>query len=123
MTLTPAGTVTLSSHDRENAYAPIVSSDYGNEMLVSVHAMIDSAFFDRMHCYIPGWEIPKMRPEYFTDNYGFISDYIAEFMREMRKTPQTDAFDKYFKVSVNHSTSNPKLNKPKDNALRFVLRA
>ena len=61
-------------------------------------AMIDSAFFDRMHSYIPGWEIPKMRPEYFTDNYGFISDYIAEFMREMRKIPQTDAFDKYFKL-------------------------
>lgn len=61
-------------------------------------AMIDSAFFDRMHCYIPGWEIPKMRPEFFTDNYGFISDYIAEFFREMRKTPQTDAFDKYFRL-------------------------
>lgn len=61
-------------------------------------AMIDSAFFDRMHAYIPGWEIPKMRPEYFTDNYGFISDYIAEFFREMRKVPQTDAFDKYFKL-------------------------
>lgn len=61
-------------------------------------AMIDSAFFDRMHAYIPGWEIPKMRPEYFTDNYGFISDYIAEFFREMRKVPYTDAFDKYFKL-------------------------
>lgn len=61
-------------------------------------AMIDTAFFDRMHCYIPGWEIPKMRPEYFTDNYGFISDYLAEFFREMRKVPQTDAFDKYFKL-------------------------
>ena len=61
-------------------------------------AMIDSAFFDRMHCYIPGWEIPKMRPEYFTNNYGFISDYFSEFMREMRKIPQTDAYDKYFKL-------------------------
>lgn len=61
-------------------------------------AMIDSAFFDRMHCYIPGWEIPKMKPEYFTDNYGFISDYLAEFMREMRKVPETDAFDKFFKL-------------------------
>lgn len=60
--------------------------------------MIDSAFFDRMHCYIPGWEIPKMRPEFFTDNYGFISDYIAEFFREMRKIPQTNAFDKYFRL-------------------------
>ncbi|MBD5099714.1 MAG: protease Lon-related BREX system protein BrxL [Clostridiales bacterium] len=61
-------------------------------------AMIDSAFLDRMHCYIPGWEIPKMRPEFFTDNYGFISDYISEFFREMRKVPQTDAFDKYFRL-------------------------
>jgi uncharacterized protein (TIGR02653 family) len=48
-------------------------------------AMIDSAFFDRFHSYIPGWEIPKMRPEYFTDQYGFIVDYLAEFFREMRK--------------------------------------
>jgi len=61
-------------------------------------AMIDSAFFDRMHIYVPGWEIPKMRPEYFTDNYGFISDYLAEYLREMRKFPMTDAFDKYFKL-------------------------
>ena len=61
-------------------------------------AMIDSAFFDRMHIYIPGWEIPKMKPEHFTDNYGFITDYFAEVLRTLRKTPQTDAFDKYFKL-------------------------
>lgn len=60
--------------------------------------MIDSAFFDRMHIYIPGWEIPKMKPEHFTDNYGFITDYFAEVLRTLRKTPQTDAFDKYFKL-------------------------
>lgn len=64
-------------------------------------AMIDSAFFDRMHIYVPGWEIPKMRPEYFTDNYGFISDYFSEFLREMRKVPMTDSFDKYFKLGGN----------------------
>lgn len=56
----------------------------------------DSAFFDRMHCYIPGWEIPKMRPEFFTDNYGFIVDYLAEYFREMRKRSFTDAISKYF---------------------------
>jgi ATP-dependent Lon protease len=60
--------------------------------------MVDSAFFDRMHIYIPGWEIPKMRPEYFTDNYGFITDYFAEVLRTLRKTPMTDAFDNYFKL-------------------------
>jgi len=59
-------------------------------------AMIDTAFFDRFHCYIPGWEIPKMRPEFFTDRYGFIVDYLAEVMRELRKRSFSDAINKYF---------------------------
>ncbi len=58
--------------------------------------MIDSAFFDRFHAYIPGWEIPKMRPEFFTDRYGFIVDYVAEYFREMRKENFSDAIAKYF---------------------------
>lgn len=61
----------------------------------------DSAFFDRMHFYLPGWEIPKMRPEFFTDNYGFITDYLAEFLREMRKTTFGDVTDKYFRFGNN----------------------
>jgi len=61
----------------------------------------DAAFFDRMHFYIPGWEIPKMRPEFLTDNYGFIVDYMAEFFREMRKRSFSDAIDKYFKLGNN----------------------
>jgi ATP-dependent Lon protease len=61
----------------------------------------DSAFFDRMHYYVPGWEIPKMRPEYFTNEYGFITDYIAEFFRQMRKRSFSDALDKYFKLGNN----------------------
>ena len=64
-------------------------------------AMIDSAFFDRFHAYIPGWEIPKMRPEFFTDKYGLIVDYLAEFYREMRKRSFADAIDKYFKLGNN----------------------
>jgi ATP-dependent Lon protease len=64
-------------------------------------AMIDSAFFDRFHAYIPGWEVPKMRPEFFTNNYGLISDYLAEAMREMRKRSFSDAIDRYFKLGNN----------------------
>jgi len=63
--------------------------------------MIDSAFFDRFHAYIPGWEIPKMRPEFFTDRYGMIVDYLAEYFREMRKRSFADAIDKYFKLGNN----------------------
>ena len=61
----------------------------------------DSAFFDRMHFYLPGWEIPKMCPELITDEYGFITDYLSEFFREMRKRTYSDAIDKYFKLGNN----------------------
>lgn len=61
----------------------------------------DTAFLDRIHCYIPGWEIPKFRPEHFTDDYGFITDYLAEFIREFRKEQYGDALDKYFRLGTN----------------------
>lgn len=63
--------------------------------------MIDSAFFDRMHTYLPGWEIPKMRPEFLTNQYGLIVDFLAEFLREMRKRSFSDAIDQYFKIGNN----------------------
>lgn len=61
----------------------------------------DTAFLDRIHCYLPGWEIPKFRPEHFTDDYGFITDYLAEFIRELRKEQYGDALDKYFRLGSN----------------------
>ena len=61
----------------------------------------DTAFLDRMHCYIPGWEIPKYRPDSFTNDYGFITDYLSEFMRELRKDSYSDLMDKYFRLGNN----------------------
>ncbi len=61
----------------------------------------DTAFLDRIHCYLPGWEIPKFRPEHFTDDYGFITDYLAEFLRELRKEQYGDALDRYFRLGKN----------------------
>ncbi|MBS1435202.1 MAG: protease Lon-related BREX system protein BrxL [Oscillospiraceae bacterium] len=61
----------------------------------------DTAFLDRMHCYIPGWEIPKLRPEHFTDDYGFITDYLAEFLRELRKEQYGDALDRFYRLGKN----------------------
>lgn len=61
----------------------------------------DTAFLDRIHCYLPGWEIPKFRPQHFTNDYGFITDYISEIFRELRKDQQSDAIDKYFKLGTN----------------------
>ncbi|HCT95467.1 protease Lon-related BREX system protein BrxL [Vagococcus sp.] len=61
----------------------------------------DAAFFDRIHYYLPGWEIPKYRPTFFTNRFGFIADYLAEFMREMRKRSFADAIDQYFYLGNN----------------------
>lgn len=61
----------------------------------------DTAFLDRVHCYLPGWEIPKFRPEHFTDDYGFITDYLSEFIRELRKEQYGDTLDHYFRLGKN----------------------
>lgn len=61
----------------------------------------DTAFLDRIHCYLPGWEVPKFRPDHFTNDYGFITDYLSEVMRELRKDQQGDALDKFFRLGKN----------------------
>jgi len=58
----------------------------------------DMAFLDRIHYYLPGWEIPKMRIEFFTDHYGFVVDYLAEALRELRKQNFTEMIDRHFSL-------------------------
>lgn len=59
----------------------------------------DSAFFDRMHYYIPGWEIPKMKREIIAKDFGWISDYFSEFCKEMRRYDYSDKYSEYFKLN------------------------
>lgn len=59
----------------------------------------DSAFLDRVHCYLPGWEVQKLRNEMFTDNYGFIVDYLAEIQKEMRKEDRMNDYKRFFDLS------------------------
>lgn len=61
----------------------------------------DTAFLDRIHCYLPGWEISKFRPEYFTNDYGFISSHLAGFIRALCKKQYGDAIDYYFRLGKN----------------------
>lgn len=56
----------------------------------------DMAFFDRIHYYLPGWEVPKMQVDFFTDHYGFVVDYLAEALRELRRQNFVDMVDHYF---------------------------
>jgi ATP-dependent Lon protease len=60
----------------------------------------DMAFIDRLHFYLPGWEIPKMRNDLFTDHYGFVVDYVAEALREMRKHNFTEVIDRHFSLGA-----------------------
>jgi ATP-dependent Lon protease len=54
------------------------------------------AFHDRWHAYVPGWERPKMQPDYFTNHLGFIVDYLAEICRDLRKRNYTDVYERHF---------------------------
>jgi len=83
--------------------------------------MIDTAFFDRFHNYIPGWEIPKMRPEFFTNEYGFITDYMAEWMRELQKYNFSNAIEKYFKLGSDLNQRDVKAVKKTVSGLLKIL--
>lgn len=60
----------------------------------------DSAYFDRIHCYLPGWEIPKMRSDLLTEHYGLITDCLSEFCKEMRKRDFTHVFNAHFRLNA-----------------------
>ncbi len=64
----------------------------------------DMAFIDRLHFYLPGWEMPKLQPQFFTDHYGFVVDYLAEAMRELRRRNYTDVFDRCFSLGGHLNT-------------------
>ncbi|GAO28935.1 BREX system Lon protease-like protein BrxL [Geofilum rubicundum] len=67
-------------------------------------AYYDTAFLDRIHCYLPGWEVQKLRNELFTDGYGFIVDYLAEVLKELRKDDFSHIYSKYFELSESITT-------------------
>lgn len=62
-------------------------------------AYYDTAFLDRIHAYLPGWEVQKLRNDMFTSDYGFIVDYLAEILKELRKEDRTNEYAKYFELS------------------------
>jgi len=74
----------------------------------------DSAFFDRIHYYLPGWEVPKLKSSLFTNNFGFITDYLSEFLRAMRKKDFSNSLDKHF-------TLNRDVNKRDEIAIRKTV--
>jgi ATP-dependent Lon protease len=86
-----------------NTNQPVEVMVRSSHLFVSMPEVIreDMAFLDRIHFYIPGWEIPKMRVEFFTDHYGFVVDYLAEALRELRKHNYTETIDRHFSLG-NH---------------------
>jgi ATP-dependent Lon protease len=81
----------------------------------------DMAFIDRLHFYLPGWEIPKMRNELFTDHYGFVVDYLAEALREMRKHNFTEVIDRYFSMGAHLNARDRKAVRKTVSGLMKIL--
>lgn len=81
-----------------NTNQPVETMVRSSHLFVPMPEVIreDMAFLDRIHYYIPGWEIPKMRIEFFTDHHGFVVDFLAEALRDLRRHTYTDVCDKFF---------------------------
>ncbi len=77
-------------------------------------AMIDAAFLDRVHFYLPGWEVPKMEQRFFTSHYGLVSDYLSEALRELRKINFSD-------VATSDFSFGPHLNARDERAVRKTV--
>ena len=81
----------------------------------------DMAFIDRLHCYLPGWEIPKMRNELFTEHYGFVVDYLAEALREMRRHNFTEIIDRHFSLGAHLNARDRKAVRKTVSGLMKIL--
>ena len=81
----------------------------------------DMAFIDRLHFYLPGWEIPKMRNELFTDHYGFVVDYLAEALRELRKHNFTEIIDRHFSLGAHLNARDRKAVRKTVSGLMKIL--
>jgi ATP-dependent Lon protease len=81
----------------------------------------DMAFIDRLHFYLPGWEIPKMQNSLFTDHYGFVVDYLAEALREMRKHNFTEIIDRYFSLGAHLNARDRKAVRKTVSGLMKIL--
>ena len=71
-------------------------------------SMIDPAFLDRIHYYLPGWEAPKLETQLFTNHFGFVSDYFAEALRQLRKQSYMRAIDAQFALGAHLSARDEK---------------
>src|SRR5213592_2035398 len=81
----------------------------------------DMAFIDRLHFYLPGWEIPKMRNDLFTDHYGFVVDYLAEALRSLRKHNFTEVIDHHFSLGSHLNARDAKaVRKPVSGLVKLL---
>jgi ATP-dependent Lon protease len=96
-----SGTAALAMFGNTNQ--PVEVMVKSSHLFIAMPEVIrnDMAFLDRVHFYLPGWEVPKMHTDFFTDHYGFVVDYLAEALRELRRHNFTECLDRYFTLG-NH---------------------
>lgn len=100
-TLGAEASMVFVGNTKHNVPYMLKHSDLFEELPTSYH---DSAFLDRIHFYIPGWEVDIIRGEMFSSGYGFVVDYIAEILKHLRNEDYSNRYQEYFELSSDIST-------------------
>lgn len=80
----------------------------GNLFATLADELQTPAIIDRFHYYLPGWEMPKMKTEYYSTDFGFISDFFSKILHDFRKRSYSDVIDKYFTIDKSLSSRDTK---------------
>jgi len=105
-TLEAQGSIAMFGNTNQPVDVMVRSSHLFDPMPESIRE--DKAFLDRLHFYLPGWEVPKMRNEFFTSRYGFVVDYLAEALRYLRNANYTERVDQHFDFGAHLNTRDVK---------------
>ena len=100
-TLGAEASMVFVGNTKHNVPYMLKHNDLFDELPEKYH---DSAFLDRLHFYIPGWEVDIIRGEMFSDGYGFVVDYIAEVLKHLRNEDYSNRYQQYFTLSKDIST-------------------
>ena len=106
-----------------NTNQPLEVMVKGSHLFVAMPEVIrnDMAFLDRVHLYLPGWEVPKMHTDFFTDHYGFVVDYLAEALRDLRKHNYSESLDRHFDLGTHLNARDAKAVRKTTSGLLKIL--
>ena len=96
--ITGSASIVLNGNINQPVETVLQNSNLFSPLSAEVNS--DTAFLDRIHYYLPGWEMPKFAPKHFTKNFGFSTDFFSECLKSQRKINHTDAIEEYFALGA-----------------------